>query len=98
MSAYTPVMAYPSTLLLLTLLIRKTAKPMMSTYSVDVLPVATSSTIGIRRVTVCPSAFVPVAGRVRGYSPAGSVPPLRDRDTDWLAPFERLKLDGETDT
>jgi hypothetical protein len=52
--------------LLLTPAIRKTAKPMMSTYSSEVVAVATVSVRGMWRVTGSPSAFVPVARTVSG--------------------------------
>ena len=62
---------------------RKTAKPMMSTYSFEVPAVAMSSMIGISRVTFWPAEFVPVARTVSGYSPGPSGPAV-DRQVDRL--------------
>src|SRR4051812_49672393 len=74
--------------LLLTALMRKTANPMMSTYSFEVAPVAMSNVKGIIRVTTWPALLVPVARTVSGYSPGPSDPPLI------VIVAERLPLDA----
>src|SRR5690348_2995294 len=77
---------------------RNTAKPWMSTYSLDVPAVAMSNTIGTRRVTFWPSELVPVARMVSGYSPAGSDPPLRVTVTVCVVPLLRVNVLGDTET
>src|SRR5437667_3507699 len=76
------------------LVILKSAKPVMSTYWVELEPVAMSKTIGMRRVTTWPSELVPVARIVSGYSPGPSDPPLIDTLIVWVMPLLRGKLDG----
>src|SRR3954470_9461584 len=80
--------------LLLTAEMRKTANPMMSTYSFEVAPVATSKVKGIIRVTTCPALFVPVARTVSGYSPGPSDPPLIEIVAERLPLDVRLNVLG----
>ena len=90
-------MAYPSTLLESTEVIRKTANPMMSTYSLEVPAVAMSRRIGTWRVTVWPARFVPVARIVSWYSPGPRVPPLMETATAWLPFLLSVKDEGVSD-
>src|SRR6266550_2520176 len=76
------------------LVILKSAKPVMSTYWVELEPVAMSKTIGMRRVTTWPSELVPVARIVSGYSPGPSDPPLIDTLIVWVMPLLRVIVWG----
>src|SRR4051794_11213391 len=80
--------------LLLTAVMRKTANPMMSTYSFEVAPVAMSKVKGMIRVTTWPALFVPVARTVSGYSPGPSDPPLIEIVADRLPLEARLSVLG----
>src|SRR5437870_4698875 len=82
--------------LLMSLVMRKTAQPRMSTYSLDVAPVATSKMNGTRRVTTWPELFVPVARTVIRYSPGLRLPPLMVTVVDRLPLLDRLSVDGLT--